>query len=89
MSGYLGMNPSQVEQLISVLNEQAGKIDGIKSRLAGSVSSTTWDGADAEKFKSDWTSVHANNLQRVADALREISTKARNELSQQQSTSSH
>ncbi|QAY69956.1 WXG100 family type VII secretion target [Xylanimonas protaetiae] len=87
MSGYLGMNPEDMKQLVALLNSKAKRIEEIQAHLSSLVRSTTWDGPDAERFKSDWDSDHAKKLQRVAHALEEIARSAHRELTQQTQTS--
>ncbi|MEL7975456.1 WXG100 family type VII secretion target [Isoptericola sp. F-RaC21] len=87
MAGYLGLNPEEMQQLVQVLRKKADKIEELVGKLNQQVKATTWDGPDAERFKSEWESKHQTALKQVATALEQISQAAKKELDQQKATS--
>ncbi|WP_425955076.1 WXG100 family type VII secretion target [Xylanimonas sp. McL0601] len=84
---YLGLNPEDMQQLITMLNNKAGKIEEIAQKLTQQVKTTTWDGPDAARFKNEWDSDHSKKLHKVAQALEQIAKSAKQELNQQTQTS--
>ena len=49
MAQILGMNPQEVRDLARQLEQAAGEIDQIKTRLSSKLASTTWTGPDADR----------------------------------------
>jgi uncharacterized protein YukE len=87
MSNVLGMDPQQVRQLAVSLNAKADEIDTIMQTLTSSLDNVQWIGTDATTFRNDWQSTHRNQLQQVANALRDAATVATNNATQQETAS--
>lgn len=76
MAGFVGMDVEQVRDLARQLNDKATQIDDLTSQLTSKLSGTEWKGADADRFRDEWTSNHQPALMRVAEALRDAGQKA-------------
>jgi uncharacterized protein YukE len=87
MSGLTGMDISAVRTLASQLSAKADEIETIASTLTGQLDGTQWMGADADGFRNDWLNTHRVQLQNVAGALRDASTRATNNANQQEQAS--
>lgn len=88
MSNVWGLDVDQVRRLSSELNTEASTLAGIVAKLTSMLSSTQWSGPDAERFRSDWESVHARALRQAETALRDTAEAARRNADQQESASS-
>lgn len=88
MSNVWGLDVDQVRRLSSELNNEASTLAGIVAKLTSMLSSTQWSGPDAERFRSDWESVHARALRQAENALRDTADAARRNADQQESASS-
>ncbi|MEV4518234.1 hypothetical protein AB0K00_55930 [Dactylosporangium sp. NPDC049525] len=87
MSGLTGMDISAVRTLANQLNAKADEIETIASALTGQLDGTQWLGSDADGFRNDWLNTHRTQLQNVAGALRDASTRASNNANQQEQAS--
>lgn len=87
MTGFLGMDVPAVRNLASQLSAKADEIETIMSMLSSQLSSVQWLGPDADAFRNDWQSVHRVQLTTVAQALRDASTRATNNATQQEQVS--
>lgn len=83
----LGADVEQLDQLARTFNEEAGKIQQAVSRISGQVNGVWWKGPDADRFRNEWEGTYRNQLQRIADELRQQATKVRNQAQQQRQTS--
>lgn len=87
MAQILGMNPQEVRDLARQLEQAAGEIDQIKTRLSSKLASTTWTGPDADRFSNEWNSTHTGELTRVSSALKTAGQTATRNAAAQESTS--
>jgi len=83
-----GMDVSAVRTLANQLTAKADEIETIASTLSSQLDGTQWLGADADGFRGDWHNTHRSQLQNVATALRDASTRAVNNAVQQEQASS-
>ncbi|MEZ3161454.1 WXG100 family type VII secretion target [Microbacterium sp. BWT-B31] len=83
-----GLDVQQVRELSSQLNQKAGEIQQILTQLSSKLSSTQWNGPDAERFRNEWSGQHTASLKNVINALHDAAQKASKNASAQESTSS-
>jgi uncharacterized protein YukE len=81
------MNIEEVRALASQLTSSASEVQSIASKLTSKLSSTTWVGQDRTQFESEWTSTHAQNLNRVVEALNQAAAAANRNAADQQTVS--
>ncbi|MGC3955283.1 MAG: WXG100 family type VII secretion target [Propionicimonas sp.] len=84
-----GADIGQLRQLSSQLNQKAGEIESVLTTLTNALANTNWEGPDAIAFRNEWSGQHTSALRQVANALREAGTKAAQNASAQESTSSN
>jgi hypothetical protein len=87
MSGLTGMDISAVRTLANQLAAKADEIDSVMGILDAHLGSVHWLGADADAFRSDWTTTLRIGLNNVSGALRDASTRATNNANQQEQAS--
>lgn len=85
---FLGQIPEEVDALAADLEAKAGDIETLLSALASKLGSTTWTGADRDRFEGDWNSTLSTNLRNVAGSLRDAGSIARQNAEQQRQASS-
>ena len=78
-----GMNPDEVEGLGHRLKQAGDQITALINELNGRVSSTTWEGPDAQKFKQSWWPEHRTRLQQIATAVNGFGQSALNNATEQ------
>ncbi|UVJ39540.1 WXG100 family type VII secretion target [Arthrobacter sp. CJ23] len=78
-----GADVEQLRGLGGKLQAGAEVILEQRSQLNAALNATDWKGPDSDKFRDEWTSQHAGNLQKVADALREASNNVKRNAEQQ------
>lgn len=84
-----GLDVQQVRQLSSQLNQKAGEIESVLSTLTSALANTQWEGPDAMAFRNEWSGQHTSALRQVANALRDAGSKAAQNASAQETTSSN
>ena len=87
MSQFIGQIPEEVDALASDFDNKATDIETVITALTSKLGSTTWVGADRNRFEGDWNSTLSSNLRTVAASLREAATTARNNAEQQRTAS--
>jgi uncharacterized protein YukE len=87
MAGFHGMDIDAVRNLAAQLDSKAGEIDQIANVLTSTLNGAHWEGPDATRYRGDWTGTHHPQLTAVANALREASTAAKNNVMQQENAS--
>lgn len=88
MTGKLGMNPEEVDQLARLMDETASDIERLMNQVTQRLQATTWEGSDRTQFESSWQSDSCRNLNQVKQLLSEAATKARSNAQDQRTTSS-
>lgn len=76
MTGFVGADVKQLTELGRKLNQQAGELESISSRLSSRIAAVVWHGPDAQRFTSDWNQRLVSELGRVVIGLREASDLA-------------
>ena len=84
---FLGQIPEEVDALAADLDVKAGDIETLITALASKLGSTTWTGADRDRFEGDWNSTLTTNLRNVAGSLRDAASVARSNAEQQRQAS--
>jgi len=87
MASFTGMDIGAVRTLASQLSAKADEIDAIANGLSSQLDGVQWVGFDADSFRSDWQSTHRIQLHNVATALRDASTRATANATQQEQAS--
>jgi uncharacterized protein YukE len=82
-----GADVQQLRQLGSKLQAGASEIETQKSTLTKVLSSTNWEGPDADKFRNEWSGTHTTMLTKVAEALKEAGDKAKRNAEEQDQAS--
>lgn len=82
-----GMDIAQVQALAKQFTSQADAIEQLTKQLTSALQNTTWVGADRTAFESEWTGTYVNQLTQVATALRNASTKATQNATEQEQAS--
>lgn len=87
MAQFLGQVPEEVDALAADFDAKANDIDTIITALKSKLGSTTWTGADRDRFEGDWDGQLSSALRNVAGALRDAATLARGNADQQRQAS--
>jgi hypothetical protein len=82
-----GMDIEAVRLLATQLNAKADEIDSIANTLTTQLGNVQWLGMDADTFRGDWNTSYRTQLQTVSTALRDASTRATNNATQQEQAS--
>ena len=82
-----GADVQQLRDLGNKLQQGASEIETQKSNLNKVLHSTDWKGPDADKFREEWSGTHTTQLTKVAEALKEASTRAKRNADQQDQAS--
>jgi uncharacterized protein YukE len=80
---FFGMSIEEVRATAGSMDAQAARIEATLSRLARLLSSTAWTGPDADRFRSDWSSVHAPRIRKAAQDVRSSAGKVRTQIETQ------
>ena len=84
---FLGADVEQLRSLAAEFGRQSGALDEMGRRLTMRVDLVGWRGADAERFRDDWRSVHLVTVRRAAEALGRAGVDARRQANAQQDAS--
>lgn len=84
---FTGMNIEQVRQMAGQMEQAAGEIEGITSKLTSVLDGTEWQGPDAEAFRGEWQGTHCTTLRQLQDRLREVANQAKQNAMQQEQAS--
>jgi len=87
MAEYLGQNPDEVRELANLFDTKATDLEGVVSAINSKLGSTTWVGPDRTRFETDTWSTIQNNLNTIANTLREAGTAARTNATEQENAS--
>ena len=78
MTGQLGMNPEEVEQISRDLQNQAAEIQSVMNRIDGLIgrSQSNWWGTDAQQFADKWQSEHKPRLLNLQQSVQQLGETA-------------
>jgi uncharacterized protein YukE len=88
MAQFVGQIPEEVDALAADFDAKASDIESLMAALKAKLGSTTWVGADRERFEGDWDGQLSTQLRTVASALRDAAIIARGNAEQQRTASS-
>jgi len=69
MSDILIMNKAHLDTLVQRFQLKADEVQQLRSEITQLLGSTTWDGARARRFRSQWESSFAPSLQQLQTAF--------------------
>lgn len=82
-----GADVEQLRTLGSKLQAGAAEIEQQRSNLTRVLESTTWEGPDAQHFRSEWSGTHTAALNQVIQALKDAGVKATKNATEQDQAS--
>jgi uncharacterized protein YukE len=82
-----GADVEQLRTLGSKLQAGAAEIEQQRSNLSRVLDSTTWEGPDAQHFRSEWSGTHTAALNHVIQALKDAGQKATKNATEQDQAS--
>jgi uncharacterized protein YukE len=65
------MDIAQVRQLATDMNRAADQIQQLAQQITSRLQGTPWAGPDRQRFESDWTGQHTQQLNTVVGALQD------------------
>ena len=80
MLGMLGANPEEMTVLHGRFTSSAGKVADLTARIQATVSSTTWTGPAAERFRGQWEGEFRSALTSLQAALEDNASFVRQRL---------
>ncbi|MGO1406937.1 MAG: WXG100 family type VII secretion target [Brachybacterium sp.] len=83
MNTFWGMDSAQVRAHAERLRTASGEVEALTARLATAVQGASWTGADAEEFRSRWTSLATDHLGSVCAELLALGDGALGQADQQ------
>ena len=83
-----GLNVADMQSLIAKLGAQCSSIHTIIMQIQGAIDSTTWVGADSNRFRADWQSHLRPSLNTVQAAIEAAKGQANKDLQEQITASS-
>jgi uncharacterized protein YukE len=87
MAQFTGMDIAQVRSLAQQMNHAAGEIQQLAQSLTAKLQGTAWVGPDRERFLSDWSGHHQQQLNQVVQALHDAAQRATANASEQEQAS--
>jgi len=82
-----GMDITQVRQLATDMNRAADQIQQLNQQITSKLQGTPWAGPDRQRFESDWTGQHTQQLNTVIQALQDAARIATTNAQQQEDAS--
>ena len=86
----LGLDPEAVERMAQQFDTQATTLETMVRQLGQLIQSNvnnTWRGNDATRFQGEWDGQLAGQLTNVANQLKETSSRARKNITDQNTAS--
>lgn len=87
MTAFWGMDPGQVRGQGDSLRTASGEVATLNDRLQAAIGAATWDGADAEQFRSRWSELSSSRLSQLCEELSALSDELTAEVEQQETAS--
>ena len=75
MSGQIGAEMGQLDQLRKKFDQESVTVAQLTSSIGSQVGSTWWKGPAADRFRSEWESTFAPTLRQLEQALKEASAE--------------
>ena len=70
---FYGADVAQLRQLAQDLSRGANRLDALGQQLGSTISTSTWKGHDADRFRSEWSSSHIRLLKTATAGLESAS----------------
>ena len=87
MNTFWGMDTAQLREHAERLRTASGEVEGLTARLGAAVHSATWTGADADEFRTRWTTLATGRLMALRTDLLALGTTGLAEAEQQDAAS--
>jgi len=71
MSDVLIMNKAHMDTLLQRFRQKSDQVEQLRNEITQLLAGTTWDGARARRFRSEWEGTFAPSLARLEAALTE------------------
>lgn len=82
-----GMDIAGVRALSKLMRAKADEIDSAAKQVSQKVNTVVWKGADAERYKGDWSGTYLPQLRQVVEALNKASQLAAKDADEQEKAS--
>lgn len=86
-SDYSGMEVQAIRALARTMESRAAEIEELVARAGTEVHGLTWRGNDRDRFVGEWDGVHATQLSRTAQGLRDAAGHAWRKAAEQERVS--
>ncbi len=73
---FLTVTPEELRALARNCGQQSEAIGTIGNNVNNNINSVDWQSPAAERFRSDWTSTHLPNLQKLQQSLQTLGQAA-------------
>lgn len=87
MNAFWGMDTAQLREHAERLRTASGEVEELTARLGTAVRSATWTGADADEFRTRWTTLATDRLTALRTELLALGTTGLEEAAQQDAAS--
>lgn len=88
VSGFIGSDPEELRSLAKHMDGGADQLDGLREQLGGRFQSVRWAGADAQRAKGEFRTIHARKIAEAAVMMRDTAELVRKEAREQSIISS-
>lgn len=88
MSGFIGSDPEELHNLARHMDGSADQLDGVREQLGARFQSVRWAGADAERAKEEFRTLHVRKIAQAAVMLRDTAARVRKNAQEQTTASS-
>lgn len=86
--GMVGADPDELDRIASELKSRAGALAGFGTELGRQLRGTSWQGARADRFRSDWSRTHATAIRSASSFLRSAAVDLARHAAEQRQASS-
>ena len=87
MAQQLGADPDQLRALARQFEQEATAVENARSDTASRLSSSFWEGKDADRFTNAWYGTHSKRLGVIAQTLRSAAGTLRDQAQRQENIS--
>jgi uncharacterized protein YukE len=75
MTNRIGGDVGDLQNLESSLRRRSQDIQGVRSEIGNLIQNTWWVGTAANRFKDEWSSQYAGQLQKLEQVLGDLATE--------------
>ncbi|MEZ5320673.1 MAG: WXG100 family type VII secretion target [Microthrixaceae bacterium] len=83
----LGADVEQLDRLAAKFKEKAAEIGQMQSQVSAQIGSTWWQGADADRFRSQWDGEVRGQLAKLSQLLERTATVVTKQAADQRAVS--